>query len=231
LKKTALVAVVFLSAVAIAFASGLSKKYKNWDRSPEAYFLTAAEKAQWKMVKTDDEAETFIKEYKSKRGPAFEKMLAERVTMADKYFSSGKTKGSETLRGKVVIVFGPPSMIEREKPAKSARADITRIDSYSSGGGGGPEMSSSGTAGPMSPHANAVHNPILTFSYEKEAAPKAIGKSFRVDLKMISDTEQEPDDPKSFDAEVEAVAQASLAPQELPKEEPPKEEPPKQQNP
>src|SRR5690348_16238085 len=78
-------------------AAGLSKKYKSWDKSPEAYFLTGAEKAQWKQVKTDAEAQSFVLDYKAKRGPDFEKMLSDRVAVADKYFSSGETRGSETL--------------------------------------------------------------------------------------------------------------------------------------
>src|SRR5579864_2111106 len=90
---------VLLLAAPLALAGGLSKKYKNWDKSPEAYFLTSDERAQWKKIQTDADAQNFILDYKAKRGPEFEKLLAERVAAADKYLSAGETKGSETLRG------------------------------------------------------------------------------------------------------------------------------------
>src|SRR5437773_11909332 len=76
-------------------AESLSKKYRFWDKSPEAYFLTTDERAQWKKVKVDADAEKFVADYLARRGPDFPAMLKERVAVADKYFSSGKTKGSE----------------------------------------------------------------------------------------------------------------------------------------
>lgn len=221
MKSLILAFLLVVSAIPLAFGAGLSKKYKTWEKSPEAYFLTESERSQFKDLKTDADAEKFIADYKAKRGPNFDKMLAERAAIADKYFSSGKTKGSETLRGKVVIVLGPPSSIERGKGQSGNKTDVTRVDSFSAGGGGGPEMSSSGTAGPMSPHAGSVKPPIFSFVYDKDAAPKAIGKPFRVELQMISESEQEPDDPRDLDSKFEAMAQASLAPPEAPKEQKP----------
>ncbi|MGH9443560.1 MAG: GWxTD domain-containing protein, partial [Thermoanaerobaculia bacterium] len=195
----------------------LSKKYKNWDKSPEAYFLTKAERAQWKQVKTDADAQNFILDYKAKRGPEFPKMLEDRIAVADKYFSSGETKGSETLRGKVVIVLGPPSSIEKEKGESGNKTDVTRTDNFSSGRGG-VEMSSAGTSSPMSPHANAPQTPVFTFVYNKETAPKPIGKAFRVELKMFTNADQEPEDPQGLEAAFEAMAEASIASSEPAKE-------------
>ncbi len=219
MRKTILAIFLILSAASFALGAGLSKKYKSWDKSPEAYFLTSSERDQWKKVKTDSDAQNFILDYKAKRGPDFEKMLADRVAVADRYFSSGETKGSETLRGKVVIVFGPPSSIERGKGDAGNKTDATRVDNFSSGSG--IEMSSAGTAGPMSPHANAAQTPMFTFVYNKEAAPKPIGKAFRVELKLFTEADQEPEDPQGLQAEFETMAQASLVPPEAPKEQKP----------
>ncbi len=212
----------FLLTVSVfgpAFGAGLSKKYRAWDRSPEAYFLTSSERDQWKKVKTDAEAQNFVLDYKARRGPDFEKMLAERISVADKYFSSGETKGSETLRGKVVIVFGPPSSIERDAaPKGAAKADVTAIQAVSSDNGrdSQPTISSAGTASPAGPHAAAVQTPTFTFVYDAEHAPSVLGKAFRVELKMYSEADQEPADPRDFDAKIEAVAQASVAAQTTP---------------
>ena len=46
-------------AITVSALAELSK-YKDWDRSPEAYFLTPAEQTEWKKVSTDEEAEKFI---------------------------------------------------------------------------------------------------------------------------------------------------------------------------
>ena len=54
-------------SVPVLYAGGLSKQYKNWDRTPEAYFLTRAERAQWQKVDTDPEAQNFILDYKAKQ--------------------------------------------------------------------------------------------------------------------------------------------------------------------
>ncbi|MGH9442905.1 MAG: hypothetical protein ACRD16_11590, partial [Thermoanaerobaculia bacterium] len=65
MKKTVLMLVLILAAVPIAFGAVLSRKYKTWEKSPEAYFLTKTERAQWKQVKTDADAQNFILDYKA----------------------------------------------------------------------------------------------------------------------------------------------------------------------
>lgn len=198
--------------------AGLSAKYKSWDRSPESYFMTRAERDQWKTLRTDDAAEKFIAEYKARRGPDWEKMLAGRIAAADKYFSSGKTRGSETFRGKVVIVFGPPSALSRSGGGGSADANAGVAPSIQSRPGGGKGGSgdtsvamSSGGASPVGSAPRHAEAPTVTFGYDASAAPPAIGKAFDVEVRMISSTDQEPVDPKGFEEKVEAVAQASQA--------------------
>ncbi len=209
MKKT-VVSLALLLAASVVFADGLSKKYKVWDRSPEAYFLTSSEREQWKKVRTDADAQNFILDYKARRGPDFEKMLADRIAVADKYFSSGETKGSETLRGKVVIVFGPPSSIEKE-PRKEgkANADISRVNSVDAKGEGSA-LSNSGAPSPMGPHSTGAQTPVFTFIYDDEHAPKAIGKAFRAELKMYSETDQEPADPRDLEGKFDVVARGSI---------------------
>src|SRR5262249_20091267 len=50
--------ILFLLCVCTTAAS-LSGKYRSWDKSTDAYFLTSEERAQWKSVHTDSEAEKF----------------------------------------------------------------------------------------------------------------------------------------------------------------------------
>jgi GWxTD domain-containing protein len=105
-----LVAQVLLAGLASAEAL---QKYRGWEKSPEALFLTSEEKSEWKGVRTDAAAERFIAEYMKRRGPRFRSELTRRIEMADRYLSSGATRGSSTLRGKVMILCGPPSRIEQ----------------------------------------------------------------------------------------------------------------------
>jgi len=224
MKNTVLFLATLLAVPALN-AGGLSKTYKNWDRSPEAYFLTRAERAQWKTVKTDAEAQNFILDYKSKRGPEWEKTLHERVAAADKYFSSGETKGSETLRGRIIILFGPPSSLDAgggkgKSGANSGDAATLSGRSGQDGGrgvGGGAGAKddglalSSGGASPIGSAPRHMDAPTMTFIYDEQAAPRPIGKPFKIEVKMISNAYQETWDSRDLEEKTEAVAQASIA--------------------
>jgi GWxTD domain-containing protein len=210
------ICVAVLAAAHLVFAGGLSKKYKSWEKSPEAYFLTPSERAQWKKIQTDADAQNFILDYKAKRGPDFEKMLSERVAAADKYFSAGETKGSETLRGKVIIVFGPPSDVDNSSQKKTPTGtSLGPAENINSGGrNGGSEATGSFGASPLGTAPPHAQSPTIIFSYDEASAPKAIGKKFKVELKLISDSYQESWDEKNLNAKFEAVAQASIVPPE-----------------
>ncbi len=216
--KRTMMTVAMAFAATAAFAAGLSKQYKNWDRTPEAYFLTGAERAEWKKVQTDADAQNFILDYKTKRGPEFDKMLKDRVAVADKYFSSGETKGSETLRGKIIIVFGPPSGIEQTNGASGARGvDPNAAGGLSGGKGGGGVTLSSGGAGAMSASPTRAQSPTMIFSYDADHAPKAIGKPFKAEVNMISSSYQEPTDAVDLNSKFDAVSEASTHPEAAPK--------------
>lgn len=221
MKRIALALAVLAAASSAAVAGGLSKTYKNWDKTPEAYFLTNAERAQWKKIQTDTDAQNFILDYKSKRGPEWEKMLAERIAAADKYFSAGETKGSTTLRGKVIIMFGPPSGVDSGKAKVKSEAGGNANENFNANSSGDTSLGSGG-ANPLSYAAPHVQSPTFTLQYDAQAAPKAIGKPFDVELKMISNSYQESWDAKDLDAKFEAVAEASIQKQPEKKPEPEK---------
>ena len=204
--KSLLTLAAFFVAAGLV-GEGLSAKYKDWAKSPEAYFLTADERAQWKNVKTDAEAETFVNAYYSKRSADLPATLKERIGVADKYFSEGKVKGSETLRGKVIILFGPPSKIES-------------ADASGSMGRAGTVDRGEVTSGVADPHSNvgpgvaglsgSSKDPLFSIVYDDKAAPKAIGKAFRVDLRMKGGGRQEAVKAEELEEEFEAVAKKSI---------------------
>src|SRR5205085_11985617 len=106
--STALCAAMLVAAMVQAAPSGA--KYSEWEKSPQAYFMTSAEHGQWISITTDEGADAFIKDFVAKRGgAAFTAEVDKRATMADKYLSVGKVHGSQTIAGKILIVFGAPS--------------------------------------------------------------------------------------------------------------------------
>lgn len=92
-------------------------KYKDWDKSPEAYFLTPPERAEWKNVATDEDAEKFVALYWAKRDPTpatpaneFRDEVGRRIAAADQQFKLPRYKrGADSVRGRLLIVLGPPS--------------------------------------------------------------------------------------------------------------------------
>src|SRR5689334_17725835 len=134
---------VLLFLPSLLFA--ISPKYKEWAASPQAYFMTKAERAQWAGIVTDADAEKFINDFVASRGPGFADMVADRVANADKYLTVGKKPGSQTLRGKVIVLLGPPTAIKTE--TKKGRTDrFTPVGGYG-GDSGGPGASGGGAGG------------------------------------------------------------------------------------
>ncbi len=114
MKKLALIVVgLALSACALAELN----KYKDWDKSPEAYFLTPPERAEWKNVATDEDAEKFIALYWAKRDPSpgtpqneFRDEVGRKIAAADQQFKMSRYKrGADSVRGRLLIVLGTPS--------------------------------------------------------------------------------------------------------------------------
>lgn len=98
------VLLLIVAIVTPVFAAG-----RDWYMSPQSYFMTKVERQQWAAIRTDEEAQRFVAQFLAKRGPDFAAEVASRAEHADQYLSLGKTPGSKTLRGKLVILFGPPS--------------------------------------------------------------------------------------------------------------------------
>lgn len=97
-----------ITAAALAQLS----KYKDWDKTPEAYFLTPAERAEWKNVSTDEGADKFIALYFARRGgEPFRDGMRRRIAAADEQFKGRRQKGSESARGRLFIVLGNPSRV------------------------------------------------------------------------------------------------------------------------
>jgi GWxTD domain-containing protein len=109
---------LFFAGVAMAsLALAQLSKYKDWVKSPEAYYLTPSEREEWSRIKSDDEAEKFIALYWAKRDPTpstsqneFKDGVLRRIAAADEQFKARRySKGSESARGHVFVVLGAPN--------------------------------------------------------------------------------------------------------------------------
>lgn len=195
------------------FAGGLSSKYKEWAASPQAYFMTADEKVQWSSLTSDADAEKFIADFLAKRGPQFVADVDKAVSMADKYMTVGKTPGSKTVRGKVVIMLGPPSGISTEKKKIEGDRRMTATSfADPSFGNGGPSVASMADAANSAGAFSGTVNEY-TISY---AAGRVAGQSgdLKITVVVENDGTDHPRDKKAaaeLDQLLESVAKSRAA--------------------
>lgn len=144
-------AIVVLSLAAPVAAAGLSK-YKDWADSPQAYFLSSAEREKWAALATDAEAEKFIADYQAARGKGFAQAIQSRIDVAEKTYRTGKVKGAKSPQGRTLVLLGDPTTIEKRLGKDKSIADPSGAGSLSysdsRGGGGGPANPLQNTGGP-----------------------------------------------------------------------------------
>jgi len=105
-------AVVLLACAALPLLAAAPKPHplRDWAESPEAYFLTAAERGEWELaVSSDQKMQEFIDAYWRKHGPAFKAEVMARIKFADEHFGFAGIPGSQTPRGRVWMILGSPN--------------------------------------------------------------------------------------------------------------------------
>jgi GWxTD domain-containing protein len=128
-----------LAVLAVLATSALAQfsKYRDWEKSPEAYFLTPGERAEWKKVSTDEDAEKFIALYWAKRGgEPFKQEVSRRIAAADQQFKLQRYKrGADSVRGRLLVTLGPPSRVSQQRTQEnvSGQADAGRDAAFSGG--------------------------------------------------------------------------------------------------
>jgi len=86
-----------------------AENFKDWIRSPEAYYATPEERQAWARIGTAQDAEKFKQAYWMKRGEAFQRDVQRRIEFAESKFSLGDLRGSKSARGRVWMILGAPS--------------------------------------------------------------------------------------------------------------------------
>lgn len=166
--KALIVAVMLAVAVPLSAADDPLK----WNKSPEAYFMTAAERSEWKNIASPQDAQRFIDEYYRKRGDQFRKDVRTRIDIADKNFRLDKTPGSLTAKGRVYMLLGQPSTSRTNRTVDDTRAGVPGIPQVGGGSIGG--MGSTMTA------TDRFENQAIMgtqWIYERDRLPADLGMS------------------------------------------------------
>lgn len=198
-----------LLCTASVYADGLVN-FKGWDATPQAYFMTKAEHQQWDAIRSDDEAHKFVDSYLARRGPGFLAMLEVRVAAADKHLTVDKLPGSRTLRGKLVILLGPPSAFEARDvadyhPVHRDNGVMAGALTGGSANSGGNDEQNEGARSMGSANVARVYH----FTYASTPAGP-LDVSILADANNGKDHPRGREDEKRLDAVFEAVAQASI---------------------
>ncbi|HXH39175.1 MAG TPA: GWxTD domain-containing protein, partial [Thermoanaerobaculia bacterium] len=162
-----LIAAVLAVAAATSAFAALSPAKAEFGKGPAQYFMTAEEKAAWKALQTDADADAFIALFWARRDPTpgtprneFHEDFDARVKAADDTLShGGRIRGAMTDPGRILILFGAPTKATRSTAPGSANSG-TRSDMRNSEVGSA--FSSSGFAD-------------MVWTYEGDAAQKPFG--------------------------------------------------------
>src|SRR5436305_3779780 len=130
-----LIAVILTAAAATSAFAALSPAKADWGKGPAQYIMTNEEKAAWKTIQTDAAADDFIALFWARRDPTpatprneFREDFEARVKTADAQFGHGRTLGSMTDPGRLLIVFGPPTAPIKRTTTPGTGQSNTRSD-------------------------------------------------------------------------------------------------------
>jgi GWxTD domain-containing protein len=194
--------------LALSAQAAKLQKYKDWLRSPAAYFLTGDERKEWKNVRTDDEAAAFVAAFVEKRGGAsFIAAIDERAAIADKYFTLPKVKGTETLRGKLVILFGRPLDIKASKALEADNQPFKPEEPPP----GVSDLSQAGSTRTKVVHGKGRRMVRYTLIFPAGSLPAFRGKDYAVDVDVDLSTGKETLSYGVDSREVDALIAAAIA--------------------
>ncbi len=190
--------------------------HNGWHESPQGWFMTKAERAQWATLTSEADAARFIADFLAKRDPKFAEEIALRVKKADQYFTVGGTKGSRALRGKVVILLGPPSSMDVSAKKKRSAGRSGSMDTAMSAGGattgaGLADVAEISQREAMAGDADSSDK-LYTITYGAEQVPTKKALSVVIEVNGVTGADQIRDKRALAELEktFEAIAEASI---------------------
>ena len=115
---------LFAAAVAIAVPLFAADDLLQWHKTPEAYFMTAEERTEWKRIASPEDAQRFVDAFHRRRGPQFGRDVRTRIDIADTNFRLDKTAGSLTQKGRVYLLLGPPNTSRTNREVTDTRTGL-----------------------------------------------------------------------------------------------------------
>ncbi|HJT17407.1 MAG TPA: GWxTD domain-containing protein, partial [Thermoanaerobaculia bacterium] len=177
--RTLTIAAVFVAASAVTGFAQLSMSKADWAQGPVKYLMTKDEQAQWNALKSDADADQFIALFWARRDPTpstpeneFKEAFDQRVAYADQHFGTAREKGSMTDRGRILILFGPPTRALRSGGTGGINRPTTPSFNATPGSTPGTEAEDTSTTEQQ------------LWQYEGDAAQKEFGAP-RVELRFI----------------------------------------------
>lgn len=170
--KTNLIVVAVLLTLAGAAAAEPPASYVEWAEGPAKHLMTTEDVAAWTNVQTEDEAKAFIDLFWARRDPTpttipneFRDEFDRRVALADQHFTTKRTRGAMTDRGRTMILLGSPFRI----------------------GGKGPQNRAVGmVAGQTEVASPRGQSAMLTWTYASDKKPKFI-KTKDLEIMFVDD--------------------------------------------
>lgn len=131
-KKIILISILLAAGFVYAQNSVSWKDLQNnmneWGKGPVSLIMTNEERSTFTKLKTPEEKLQFIKLFWARRDPIlrtraneFKEEFFKRVEYANQNFAEKNVTGWQTARGKVYVIFGPPSRVDHESIADSSR--------------------------------------------------------------------------------------------------------------
>ena len=112
---------------------------ERWANGPVRYLMTKSEKFEWDRIGGPSERAEFVVKFWQARDPnpltpenEFRAEFEKRISFSDTYFSVEEKRGSETDRGLVFALLGPPtyiaqfSLTSQDDPIQVVRAEPVR---------------------------------------------------------------------------------------------------------
>ncbi|MCU1348050.1 MAG: hypothetical protein JWO56_1080 [Acidobacteria bacterium] len=138
---------------------------KDFANGPAQWLMNRGDKAAWRSVKTDAEAQQFIDLFWARRDPTpgttrneFREEFESRVSKADQSFATKNTRGALSEKGRVFILLGPP----RDFTTLAGKTqDTGGTNSGGSGFGGAHELAAKDTFSYRDPRALGLLGDVI----------------------------------------------------------------------
>ena len=165
--KSLSIAIAAFAAATLALAAPPGK-YADWAGGPVRHLMTAADREQWAAVSTEQEAQEFIDLFWARRDPSpatpeneLRDEFDRRVELADVHFTTKRTRGAMTDRGRALILLGSPWQVGGRGPESRAPGlrDTPTMQDIDAGGGVVPVPGPRGQAA------------LLTWTYAHDNRP------------------------------------------------------------